>query len=85
MNTQFYQIVPKPVIIQKILKSFSVKIVDFVFNKGVVLLVTFYDATGVIHDTQYLELSGDEYNAWSNDDNYVIDYVCQKYGMDLES
>ncbi len=81
MNTQYYQIIPKEKIIKKTLISFSIKITDFIFNQSVTLLVTLYDTDGAIVENNFLVLEGSDYNNWSNNDDYIINYVCQKFGL----
>ena len=81
MNTQYYQIITKEKIIKKTLISFSIKITDFIFNQSVTLLVTLYDTDGAIVENNFLILEGSDYNNWSNNDDYIINYVCQKFGL----
>ena len=84
MNTQFYQIQPKIKVIEKTLISFSIKIQDIQFNQSVTLLITLYDLNGAIVENNFLLLEGSEYNNWSNNDDYIINYVCQKYNLTLQ-
>lgn len=84
MNTQYYQIQPKLKIVEKTIKSFSIKITDFIFNQGVTLLVTFYDSNGILDENHFIELKGEDYNRWSNDDNYIIYYICDKFNLILQ-
>jgi hypothetical protein len=85
MNNQFYQIEPKVKIIEKTLTTFSIKITEFIFNQSVSLLVSFYDTDGAIIENNFLLLEGSDYNNWSNDDNYIINYICDKYGLTLKN
>ncbi len=32
---------------------------------------------------QYVQIEGDEYNQWGNDDTYVIQKICEKLGVTL--
>ena len=83
MNTQYYQIQPKQKIITKTLSAFSIKITDFIFNQSVTLLITLYDSDNGIVENNFLVLEGSDYNNWSNNDDYIINYVCQKYNLTL--
>ena len=47
---------------------------------NVSLIVRLYTDT-ILVDNQFLILSGDDYNNWMNDDNYIITYVLQALGL----
>ena len=85
MNTQIYLVNPKEKIITKKICSFSIGISEFIFNKSITLLITLYDEAGIIIETEFLTIQGNEYAKWSTDDNYIINYICLKYGMTLRN
>lgn len=48
------------------------------------ITTNFYDQTGMIRRTEFFVLEGDDYINWTTDD-YLLNFVCQKYGIELES
>jgi hypothetical protein len=83
MNTQYYNIKPKIKIVEKTLTTFSIKIHELVFNEKVSLLVSFYDDVAIL-ENHFVTLEGQEYKNWSNDDNYIINLICQKFNLTLQ-
>ena len=70
--------------VTKVIVQNSKKIGIFIINlelfKSVVVDVHFYnevDNSDVI-DVKTLKLEGDDYQAWSTDDNYIVTYVVNK-------
>ena len=46
--------------------------------------VVFYDDTGVIRRSEFAVLEGQEYLDWTTDD-YLVNWVCQKYNIILQT
>lgn len=75
--------------ITKVIVQNSKKIGIFIINlelfKSVDVDVHFYnelDGSGVI-DVKSLKLEGNDYQAWSNDDSYIVTYVVNKLNLQL--
>lgn len=83
MSETEYKIQPKKIVIEKEAVSFMVRVQELVLNKSATLLITLFNDKEQPVIADGVKLEGDAYNAWSNDDNYIIDYVCQKYGLTL--
>lgn len=64
-------------------KKIGIFVVNLELFKSVSVDVHFYnelDGSGVI-DVKSLKLEGEDYNAWSNDDNYIVTYVVNKLNL----
>jgi hypothetical protein len=60
--------------------GFNLRLTDFILGKSVRILITLNFLTGYLpssEDKQIL-LEGDEYLAWGDDDNYIIEFVKSK-------
>lgn len=44
----------------------------------------FYDDTGMVRRSEFAVLEGQEYMEWTTDD-YLVNWVCQKYNLTLMS
>ena len=84
MNTQTYKVLPKPKMIEKIITYFTVNVHELNFNKSVTLFVTLFDKDNTIVENGYVTLSGSAYENWSNDDTYILNYICKKFGLNLD-
>jgi hypothetical protein len=63
----------------------SLKVIQFVLFTHVILNVTLFDDDKVIVLSTNVEISGDDYLAWANDDNYIYNYVAGKLGVILRA
>jgi len=61
----------------------SIQAQNLILNQSVDLQVMFYDVNKNIGDLKMLTLSGDDYKNWGNDDTYILNYVCTKFGLTL--
>lgn len=57
----------------------TIDVLALELNSYAVIRVKLYDDTDKIIDTVQFVLSDNEYKQWQ-DDNYLINYVCNKYG-----
>lgn len=67
----------------KTVTHFKVDVVNIELFKCVNLNVTLFGENGVWAGSRSFTLKGDEYMAWNNDDQYLIDVVAQKLGFNL--
>jgi len=65
----------------KVIYGFDVEVNGVVLNTSARLSVRLYDKNNTIVNVQTMELIGEDYTNWGNDDNYVINYVVQKLGF----
>ncbi len=64
-----------------VVTSFIPEVISLEFNKSVTVLVTMYNAQNSPVGNKTLVIDGAEYQAWLNDDNYLINLVASKIGM----
>jgi len=76
MNNATYTIYP-PMKKYLTMNSISVIVIDVVLFQSVRVLCTLYDIDNNKQDIRTYLLTGDDYNNWSSDDNYIINY-CKK-------
>ncbi len=69
----------------KSVASFKVHVVNVVLFTSVTVAVTLYDENGNGVGARTYVIAGDEYLAWNNDDQYLIDLVAQKLGFTLSA
>jgi hypothetical protein len=65
----------------KVITSFSVNVNNLVLNTSATLAVQLYDQSGMLIDMKMLEIRGDDYTNWGNNDEYIVNYVAQKLGF----
>jgi hypothetical protein len=68
-----------------IVKRIRIKLIELEFNNSAKFLVSFYSSDELydnnIIKTQVVIIEGEEYLGWSNDDDYIINLICQKLGI----
>lgn len=79
-----YQCQPKEYIIKKYISYFSIQVNEFEFNKSVTLVICLFDENNYIITNEIIKLEGQDYLRWGTDDNYIINYICQKYNLTLQ-
>jgi hypothetical protein len=63
-----------------VVNNIKIKIMNIDLFKSLTICVTLLNNNKNV-DNKILKISGDEYNKWSNDDNYIIDLVLTKLGL----
>lgn len=66
------------------IKSVQIKLVELKFNEYAKFFIYFFKNLPNF-DTDFIKMEtviiqGDEYKAWKDDDNYIINLICQKIG-----
>ena len=84
MERKIVKIEPLEIVTIKHRHSFSINIIDMKIFKSVMLSVEFFDENGNRLDSGRLNLTGDDYSNWGADDNYLVNYVAAKYGMQIK-
>jgi len=74
-----YEIPQEP----KIAKRIQIKIAGMVFNESATFQVSYFlnDYDKNVQKIEYINVEGDEYAAWNNDDDYIINLVLDKLGL----
>ena len=68
----------------QIISKIKIKVMNLILNKSATIKVEYLDDDNKLLNTYYFELNGDDYQLWTND-NFVINYVCNKYGLVLKN
>lgn len=76
-----YQIQPYDIVTTRTITSFVIDRIELTLFKRAVITIVMYDSANIPVDVRNIELSGSDYEQWNNDDNYVVQYVCNKLGM----
>lgn len=78
-----YKIAPVVKTIVKKVEKVVVKCVELNLNYNAVFSVKFCDAAGNTVERHTMELKGDEYANWGDNDDYVFDLACKKYNINV--
>lgn len=76
-----YQIQPYNIITTKTVTSFVIDRIELTLFKKALITIVIYDSAKIPVDVRSIELSGSDYEQWNNDDNYVVQYVCNQLGF----
>ena len=77
METEYHNIYPN---IKKIINivKFKYTILEIKLFESVRIAIYLYNENENLIDAKQYIISGDEYNAWSNDDKYILNLIKQK-------
>ena len=81
MSTNTLLIEPFEYVKRMTATSMSLKVIQFVLFTSVIVHATLFDDDKVIVLSTNVEISGDDYLSWSNDDTYIYNYVATKLGV----
>jgi hypothetical protein len=76
-----YQIQPYNIITTKTVTSFVIDRIELTLFKKALITIVIYDSAKIPVDVRSIELAGSDYEQWNNDDNYVVQYVCNQLGF----
>jgi hypothetical protein len=76
-----FNIAPFEIIIRQVVTSVVVEVAHLDLFNSVHLRIIMRDSNNVDIKVEIVTLSGDDYKNWSSDDNYLINYIKQKYGF----
>ena len=85
MSTMSLTIEPFDYVKRMTATSMSLKVIQFVLFTSVIVHVTLFDDDKAVVLSTNIEISGEDYAAWTNDDNYIHDYVSRKLGVVIRS
>lgn len=72
-----------PVDKQKIIVRFEVLVTEVVLNTSASLYVTCYDTLDKVVETKNINMIGEDYTNWGDNDEYVIKFVADTLGFVL--
>lgn len=75
------KIEPKEVAVINKITSITIQVSSIIFNKSALLLVSLYDENDKYISTVNIDLAGDDYANWGNDDAYLLQYVSNKLNI----
>ena len=78
------QVEEKEIPFYYLVKSFEIVIVGLELNKYVNFLEKYYDVNYVYLFEKFYFIDGQEYLDWGSDDEYLINLVASKFGLDIE-
>ena len=64
------------------INSISVSVFDMILGVSAKILTQYFDNGRGVYMTQDI-LTGDDYTNWGSDDDYIINWICQKYNLTL--
>lgn len=62
---------------------FDLDIIELQLYASATFRVLCYDINDKLIDTKFVELEGNAYNNWGNDDEYVVQYVATVLGFTI--
>jgi hypothetical protein len=77
MNQEEFPVYPNIKRIVNICK-FTYTILEIILFKSIRIAVYLYNENDLLIEARQYVIEGDEYNAWSNDDNYIIKLLKDK-------
>lgn len=77
----FVDVQPKEIIKSYTVERLDISISDMKLNESVILNVLLITGDNELLESVNLTLTGEDYNNWSNDDNYIVDIVLEKLNM----
>jgi len=64
-----------------IISSFNYNVNNLVLSSSITFNVILLDENNVPVSVQQVTISGDDYKNWGNNDQYVINYICNALGV----
>lgn len=64
-----------------VVTKIDMEVMELVLDSHVIMVVHYLNAAGNLLDNKFVKIEGDEYNAWGDDDNYIINLVLTKLGL----
>ena len=74
-------VVPKETTITKTIGSMSISITNIIFGVSATFNVLLFEPTGQLIRCDQQTLAGVDYEAWGNNDQYVVNYMLKLYGL----
>jgi len=83
MDVKTINVIPQTQTTVKTVTSFSVIVNNIVLFQSATLNVRLFDENNNYISTQLINISGDDYTNWGNDDTYIANYVAQNLGLQI--
>lgn len=59
----------------------SIQVINLVLYQSATLLVSLCEEDGRPIETKVIQMEGNDYALWDNDDSYVVDFVLQQFSL----
>jgi hypothetical protein len=82
-NEKIAQLTPVEIVTTNTVSGIRIRILRIEIFTSATLMVEVLNQTGNTIKHEMFELSGDDYKNWSNDDNYLYDFVANKLGYNI--
>jgi hypothetical protein len=79
-----FQVYPLDLVTTRTIGSFRIDQIQLVLFKQANISVVLYDTNGVAFELKQLQMTGADYDMWSTDDNYVLQFVCTQLGLTVK-
>lgn len=84
MSENNFTILPKEIITTTTITKITITTHNIIINESVNLLVGYYDEKDNYVETIHLVLDGEDYKKWGTDDNYLLNWVCNKLNLTIQ-
>lgn len=74
-------VVPKEIVITKTIGSMSISITNIIFGVSATFNVLLFEPAGQLIRCDQQTLVGVDYESWGNNDQYVVNYMLNLYGL----
>jgi hypothetical protein len=68
----------------QIISKIKIKVMNLILNESAMIKVESFDDENKLLNTYYFELNEKNYQTWNTDD-WLINYVCDKYGFVIKN
>jgi hypothetical protein len=65
----------------RVIHSITIQVFNLVLFKGATIMVSFFDVDNYPIDTKTVELEGESYLQWANDDNWLVNYILERFSL----
>lgn len=72
---------PKEVTITNIVTSIEMSVKNFVLGSSIEMNIMMKNQEGHIFKFENINIQGDEYNQWGDNDDYIINLILSKLGL----
>ena len=80
----FVTVIPEPFIkITPMITGFMWSVKELVFNESITFSISIVDQNDKILQNTHIIVDGEDYKNWSNDDTYIINFICRKLNLTL--
>ena len=80
-----YQVSPVDLVTTRTIGSFRIDQIQLVLFKQANISVVLYDTNGTAFELKQLQMTGADYDSWSTDDNFVVQFVCAQLGLTIQA